>query len=155
MRKEVFEDLIILGVTALPHLWKDELGDVFVITRQMEIYVYSKTVLGCYCWHKKTYLQLQKTGVIFDVYETDNKVYYFKTNRENLALLFALGTYKRRPHRNGWFIRSKEILLGHKILPYIIDNSIRKELKKKATGESGPSITKETSNPIPKEFDFA
>ncbi|MFC1486038.1 hypothetical protein ACFL55_03320 [Candidatus Latescibacterota bacterium] len=33
MRREVIEDVRALGEAALPHLWKDELGDVFVLTR--------------------------------------------------------------------------------------------------------------------------
>ncbi|MBT4485533.1 MAG: hypothetical protein HOC71_17840 [Candidatus Latescibacteria bacterium] len=117
MRAEVIEDIQTLGELALPHLWKDEINDVFILTKRMEIYVYSKTVLGCYCFHKKTYLQLRKKGLIFHIHETDDPLVFFLTDLANLTLLLALGTFKRRPHKNGRWIKSKEILLGHRILP--------------------------------------
>ena len=117
MRKEAQEDLAILGKEALPHLWKDELGDVFLLTRFLEIYAYSKTVLGCYCWSRRMYLQLSKMGVIFDIRETDDPLYCFRTNRVSLPLLLSLGAFRRRPHLKGKWLREKERLLGHRIIP--------------------------------------
>lgn len=124
MKSEVLDDLQTLGELALPHLWKDEIGNVFILTKYTEIYVYSNTVLGCYCWHRKTYLQLRKMGVIFDVQETDDSLVYFKTERSNLHLLFELGMFKRRPHKNGRWIKSKEKLFGHRILPCRVSHMI-------------------------------
>jgi len=100
-----------------PILFKDELGDPFLLTKVMEIYCYSNTVLQCYCWHKKTYLQLQKSGLIFDDLETSDRIYVFKVKRENLPRIYALGAFKRRPRRNGRWLKDKEHRLGHRITP--------------------------------------
>lgn len=99
-------------------LWKDENGDPFILTKYMEVYAYSDSILGCYCWHRKIRLQLQKLGLIFDVRETDDSVCFFKTDRRNLPLILSLGAFKRRPRVQGRWIKSKEKLLGHRILPY-------------------------------------
>ena len=111
MKPEVKKNIQTLGKSSISHLWKDEIGDVFLLTKRMEIYAYSKTVLGCYCWHRKTYLQLQKMGVFFDVQETDDSVVSFSVKRANLPQLLALGGFKRRPHRNGKWIKRKSSCL--------------------------------------------
>ena len=115
LKRETVEDILTLGQDALKHLWKDEIDDVFVLTKRMEAYAYSKTVLKCYCWHRKTYLQLKKMGVIFDDLRTDDQIYYFKTSVENLSLILRLGGFKRRPYSKGKWIKNKEKRLGHKI----------------------------------------
>jgi hypothetical protein len=123
MKLEAIEDLQILGKQAIPHLWKDEAGDVFILTKRMEIYAFSQTVLGCYCFHRKTYLQLAKKGLIFKVHETSDPLVWFRTDRKNLPLLLSLGTFKRRPRLKGKWVRDKERLLGHKILPCYVKAS--------------------------------
>jgi hypothetical protein len=50
---EITNDVLSLGKKPISHCWKDEIGDVFILTKYMEIYLYSKTILGCYCWYKK------------------------------------------------------------------------------------------------------
>jgi len=130
MRSEVMNHVKNLGETALPHLCQDKEGDVFILTKRMEIYCFSKTTLGGYCYHRKTYLQLLKTGLIFNVHELDDPIVNFHTDRANLPLLLSLGTFKRRPHRNGKWIKKKELLLGHDIRPMNISNSeLRKMIK--------------------------
>lgn len=74
MRNEVIIDIESLGEVALPHLWRDEIGNVFVLTKAMEIFPFSKTVLSCYCWSSKVCLQLQKTGLIYDVRKTEDNL---------------------------------------------------------------------------------
>jgi len=118
MKPELIEDAMTLGRDALPHLWKDESGYVSALTKRMEIYPFSKSVLGCLCWHRKTYLQLHKMDLIFDVHETDDRLYAFKTDRSNLPILLSLGVFKRRPHKNGRWIKDKERRLGHRIRPF-------------------------------------
>jgi hypothetical protein len=117
MRKETIEDALTLGKDALTHLWRDDIGDVFLLTKTMEIYPYSKSVLGGYCWSRKTYLQLTKMGVIFDDLVTDDRIYRFYTKRTNLPLLLSLGAHKRRPYKNGKWLKDKERKLGHRIRP--------------------------------------
>ena len=44
-----------------PYLWKDEINDLFLLNKHMELYLYwgykpetiDNAVLGCYCWSKK------------------------------------------------------------------------------------------------------
>ena len=92
----------------------------------MELYIYDvytpetigNAILGCYSWNKKIASQLQKMGVIFDDWDTDDGLYTFKTNIANLPFLLSLGVFKRRPRRNGRWVRDKERRLGHQILPY-------------------------------------
>jgi hypothetical protein len=117
MRAEVIEDALTLGKDTLPHLWQDEQGDIFVLSKHMEIYPYSKSVLGCYCWSRKTYLQLTIMGVIFNDLVSDDRIYRFYTKRENLSHLLSLGKYKRRPHQNGKWLKDRERKLGHRIRP--------------------------------------
>ena len=67
---------------------------------------------------KLIYLQMQKTGLIYDDHETDDRFYRFKVNRLNLPLVFQLGALKRRPHFQGAWIRTMENRLGHAIIPF-------------------------------------
>ena len=120
LKKSVMRDLKVFGHIKSRHLWKDEVGDIIILTKHMEIYVFNKSTLGCYCWHRKTYLQLQKSGLIFDIYETDDRLIMFKINRTNLNHLLVLGGFKRRPHQKGGWIQSKQKLLGHQYYPVTI-----------------------------------
>jgi hypothetical protein len=124
MRREAIEDALALGESVLQYGWQDELGDVFLLTKTMEIYTYSKTVLGCYCWSPKTYAQLQKMGLIFNDLVTDDRIYRFYTDRANLPQLLELGTHKRRPHKNGQWIRDKVRRLGHQIRPITSEQKV-------------------------------
>ena len=117
MRKEILENAKIFGEIAIPHLWRDEIGDIFVLSRHMEIFCFSKTLLSCYCWHQKTYFQLKKMEVIINDLITDDRIYHFHTNQNNLPLLLSMGAFKRRPHKRGAWLRRTELKLGHKIQP--------------------------------------
>ena len=87
-----------------PYLWKNGINDLFLLTKHMELYLYSgnktdtidNVVLGCYCWSKKIAFQLRKQGMIYDFLETDDTLYLFKTNIANLPLILSLGAFKRR-----------------------------------------------------------
>ena len=117
----------VLPVSELrPYLWKDEINDPFLLTKHMELYLYSgytpdkidNAVLGCYCWTRKIASQLRKMGVTFDDWSTDDGIYTFKTYIANLPLILSLGAFKRRPSKNGKWVEDKERRLGHRILPY-------------------------------------
>ena len=109
-----------------PYLWKDEGNDLFLLTKQMELYLYwgykpetiKKTVLGCYCWSYKIVSLLRRKGLIFDLWSTDDGLYTFKTNIENLPLILSLGVFKRRPNIRGNWIQDKKRRLGHQIRTY-------------------------------------
>jgi len=99
-------------------LYKDEIGDPFVLTKFMEIYLKSSHSLGCSCWSKRIFTQLQKTGLIFNEWRTDDKLFTFETDLKNLELLIKLGSHSRRFHRHGIWLIDKEERLGHKITPF-------------------------------------
>jgi len=99
-------------------LYRDELGDDFILLKYGEVFKYSKNILRLYCWNKKMSFQLKKMGVILNQTETDDKLYILDVKTENLPLLISLGAFKRRPNKQGKWIKSKEKKLGHKILPY-------------------------------------
>ena len=109
-----------------PYLWKDEINDLFLLNKHMELYLFSgytpetidKAVLSCYCWSKKIAFQLQNQGLIFDFWSTDDKLYLFKTNIANLPYILSLGAFKRRPDTRGKWIKDKERRLRHLIRSY-------------------------------------
>lgn len=100
-------------------LWKDEIGDVFLLTRYMEIYLYSKTTLRCYCWSSQKRFQLIRKGTISNIWATDDDIHTFDTDIKNLHILIALGKpFKRRPYLKGNWIKNMEKRLGHRIKPF-------------------------------------
>ena len=128
----------ILPLSSLrPYLWKDEINDVFLLSKNMEIYLYwgynpetiKKAVLGCYCWSTKITSQLRKKELIFEEWGTDDGLVTFKTDIKNLPLFLYLGAFKRRPNIKGEWIKDKERRLSHKIIPY----KYCKETKSKKT----------------------
>jgi len=108
------------------YLWKDEMNDLFILTKHMELHLYSgyetdtikNAVLGCYCWSKKYTSLLQKKRLIFDLWSSDDGLYTFKTKIENLPFILILGAFGKRPHIKGNWIRDKERRLGHRIFLY-------------------------------------
>ncbi|MFC1512119.1 hypothetical protein ACFL5H_02875 [Candidatus Latescibacterota bacterium] len=111
-----------------PYLWKDEINDVFLLTKHMEVYFYNAEVLACYCWSHKTMLLLRSKGLIFDIWGTDDGLYAFKTKIENLPFILTTGAFKRRPDVNGTWIRSREEKLGHRIFPFRPDMEEKEEV---------------------------
>lgn len=105
-------------------LWKDELGDDFIILKYAEVYRYSKRTLRISCWSRKKALQLINKGVILAKYRTDDLLYHLDVKIKDLSLLIELGAFKRRPNIRGKWIAEKEKLLGHKIIPFQPDLQI-------------------------------
>ena len=106
-------------------LWKDELFDVkgstkhtFLILKYTEVYRYSKTALRLHIWSNPKLAQLQKMGVIQEVIGLDEEFSIAYAKVANLPQIIALGEFKKRPHINGRWIKSRERILAHKILPY-------------------------------------
>ncbi|MFC1490353.1 hypothetical protein ACFL6K_03995 [Candidatus Latescibacterota bacterium] len=130
MRTELIEAIEhnnIMPVSKLkPYLWKDEINDLFLLTKHMEVYLYSgyypetidKAVLGCYCWSKKIASQLDNRGLIYDLWGTDDNLLTFKTDIANLPVILSLGAFKRRPSIKGGWVRGRARKLGHEVRPY-------------------------------------
>jgi len=99
-------------------LYKDETNVTFLITKVMEIYRKTRTTLGCLCWSHKTVVKLRSMGVIFNEWNTSDGLYLFEVNNENLGVLIQCGAHKRRVYKNGNWLKSREIKLSHRIIPF-------------------------------------
>jgi hypothetical protein len=99
-------------------LYKDETNDTFLLTMYLEIYQKSRTILKCSCWNKRVFSSLKKTGLIFNEWETSDKLFIFETESANLPSLIATGSHSRRVSRYGRWLKDKERRLAHQIIPY-------------------------------------
>ena len=99
-------------------LWRDEQKDDFILLKFAEVYRYSAKVLRLYVFSKKMLSLLRKMGLILEEHDTDDAFYIVKVKVENLPQLIKLGAFRRRPAIKGNWIKEKEEILGHKILPY-------------------------------------
>lgn len=100
-------------------LYKDELGDTFLLTKDGEIYQYSDKILRIHTFHKHTLNKLRRNGLIFNEWGTDDGLGIADLNVENLQKLLALYRVpSRRFQRNAkWFAWAEE-RLAHKIIPF-------------------------------------
>jgi len=101
-----------------PYLWQDDIQDPFLLTRRMEIFLFNDKTLGIYLYSSQSLSLLRNMCQIWHIVPQDDFGYECHTNIENQPLLLHWGAFKRRPHINGKWIKKKEELLGHKILPY-------------------------------------
>ncbi|MCK5615455.1 hypothetical protein KAR91_77040 [Candidatus Pacearchaeota archaeon] len=106
-------------------LWKDELYDIqdstkhtFLLLKYAEVYRYTKNTLRLHVWISSKLSQLRKMGVILNEMEVDEHFTEIEVENENLPQLITLGAFKKRPNINGKWIKSKEKILEHRILPY-------------------------------------
>lgn len=106
-------------------LWKDELYDVkdstkhtFLLLKYAEVYKYSKMTLKLHLWGTKKLSQLLKQGLIFDLTPLNEDFYTALAKVTDLPPIIALGAFRKRPHIKGNWIKKREKILGHKILPY-------------------------------------
>ncbi len=102
-------------------LWKDELGDAFLLLKYAEVYQYSKKELGVYCWSPQMYRLVKKKTAISGHWRSDDKLDIFRVKSSFLPELIALGIHKRRPDVRGNWIRDKEDRLGHCIIPLRVE----------------------------------
>jgi len=121
MKKENLNMRNLLSKNQRHLLWKDELGEDFIILKYAEVYRHSKGTLRVCCWSRKKALQLINKGVVLDKNRTDDLLYYLDVKVKDLPLLIELGAFKRRPNIRGKWIIEKEKQLGHKIFPYLSD----------------------------------
>lgn len=108
-------------------LYKDELGDIFLLTKYFEIYMKDDEVLGVYCWNNSAFKKVKKYTLNEPVKALD--LYCFDVHADHLNELLEPGTPKRRVHRNGTWLQDKEKRLGHKIFPYTPTTTTIKKVK--------------------------
>lgn len=108
-------------------LWKDESGDVFIITRGAEIYLqtgYKPETIGAatirlLVWSQALLGKLRASGVVIREKATNDDFYILDCPLASLpAILEMQPQTKNRPHLRGSFITGLERRLGHQILPY-------------------------------------
>ena len=100
-------------------LWQDELHDPFLLTKTAEIYEFDENTLGVYVWSNRNLIPVVFKRARFDEWLTDDHILVFKTPSDNLEeIIKATRPFKKRPYIKGNWIKQKELLLGHKILPY-------------------------------------
>jgi len=99
-------------------LYKDELGDVFLLLQCGRVSRYSKDILRVIISLRSKAVWLRKSVVILNEDTTDDGLYLFDVNQRYLPQIIALGTFKRRPHKNGKWIKKMEKKLAHRIIPF-------------------------------------
>jgi hypothetical protein len=99
-------------------LWKDECGDDFLLLKYAEVYRYSENTIRLHIWNKKYLLLVRSKGWILYERHLDEPFFIVDIDTTNLESIIQLGAFKRRPDKNGAWIKEKGRLLAHKIIPY-------------------------------------
>ena len=103
-------------------LWQDELGDDFLLLKYGEVYRYSEDTVRVIIFALKNLPSelslLRKQGVILNEFMTDDPLLVLDIDKQYLSRIISMGEFKRRPDKNGKWVKDKELRLAHKILPY-------------------------------------
>ena len=99
-------------------LWKDELGDDFLLLKYAEVYRYSENILRLHCWSKLALNNLKKICSIFNEWATDDAIYSADINISDFAQVIQAWAPKKRFAKNSKWLKDKEQRLAHKIIPY-------------------------------------
>jgi len=99
-------------------LWQDELKTVFILTRNLEIYMYSDTMLGIYCWNYGFMNEIKP--FVLNTWKTDppDTIYTGQVVIENLSELLKKGCFKKRTRLQGNWLPQKRKILGHEVRVY-------------------------------------
>ena len=98
-------------------LWKDELGDDFLLLKYAEVFRYSKNILRLYIFSPQKRSWLRHQGWILNEFDTDD-FGVVDVEISKLEQIIELGAFRRRPRLNGAWLKQKERQLAHKIIPY-------------------------------------
>ena len=97
--------------------FKDDCSDLFLLFKKGGIYKYDKNTINVHTNSLKLCTQLQKIIQIQDLWSDDNNLYLFKTKVSNLDKILQLGgVFKKRPRKNGNWLKKMEKILGHSII---------------------------------------
>lgn len=99
-------------------LYKDYLNDTFLLFDWGEIFEYSRKFLTIHCLNKSALERIAKMMPIFDLKQTDDLMFIFNINVENLPKILSSCSRTKRIGRDSEKIKKLEIKLGHKILPF-------------------------------------
>ena len=128
--------------TLKPYLWRDEIKDIFLLTRGMKIFLYNRYTLNCYCWSCYVYNRIKKAGLMLDKSGRDDSgLYHFKSDITNLPELIRLsGEVKQRMGVRSNKRKRFENWLGHKIYRCEFDHSTWKAVQTKSTYGERPIL---------------
>ncbi|MCB9772243.1 MAG: hypothetical protein H6754_06795 [Candidatus Omnitrophica bacterium] len=106
-------------------LWKDELGDYFLLLKFGEVFRYEEGILRIHCFSQKAFNNLKKVCPIFNEWSTDDKLYLADIDKADLYKVIKAWSPRKRFAQNSAWLKDKEKRLAHRIIPY------RPELKNK------------------------
>jgi len=98
-------------------LWKDELGDDFLLFKNMEVFRYSDKELGVYCLTFSSAKKIAKLAIKDSLIEFEDFSRYL-VPLSTLGTVLALNKTKRRPYLKGKWLAKMEEMLAHRIIPY-------------------------------------
>jgi hypothetical protein len=115
------------------NIWQDEIKDVFLLSKDMEIFPLSKTHLRCYVFSPSIRSEMLQKGWILEEHLTDDDFYTLDINAANLVdILDLCRLFKYRPHLQGPWVTKMVKRLGHSVSPYTPTSLLEQE-KRKAT----------------------
>ncbi len=118
-----------VDIDSIRHLfWKDEVEDLFLLTRVMGLYWYNINTLTLLIWNYNTKVKLRDKGLIFDEIECDDGLLACKANIASLPYLLSINSVKKRFRRNSLRLKKLVELLGHKIIPFRIESEVKGEM---------------------------
>lgn len=125
-----------------PYLWRDEIKDIFMLTKTMEIYLFNRYTLNCYCWNANTYRKIKAAGLMLeDSGADDTGIYQFKSDIINLPDLQNLsGKVIQRMTVRSNKRKRLENRLGHKIFKCEFRFSTWKALQAKNDYGKNPNL---------------
>ena len=99
-------------------LWKDELGEDFVLTKSGEIYRYGQNELRAILWSFTKSSQMQERRARLE-HRTDDGLFLLNfpvSELQNMILL--LGMFRKRPDIKGAWVKDKQARLAHQVIAY-------------------------------------
>lgn len=99
-------------------LYKDEIGEEFLLLKRCEVFERSETTLGCHFWLKPARSKVAFLSSRFNERVTDDPLYICDINKADLPALLALERSKRRKRLTDVWLKDMEKKLCHKIIPY-------------------------------------
>jgi len=99
-------------------LWKDEIGDEFLLFKWGEIYQYGENILRVITWSPSIMARMYKQAEKSSYFKTDDTLHVFDIKIQNLPILLSrLRIPKKRFARRSKFIELAKEKLGHDIIP--------------------------------------
>jgi len=99
-------------------LWKDEVGDPFLLFDWGSVWIYSKTVLGLNILVRDVCRRMLSKELIYEHQELDDTFDLCFAYVDKLPEILATNKWSKRLKINGNRLHDFERRLAHKIIPY-------------------------------------